>query len=72
MAVSYPTRCKIVDVTGQEKYGVALRTPDESKPHIGKVGIARLVDAHGGQLVMITLDDGTVIGGHECWWEPEP
>lgn len=66
MEVKYPTRCRIVDVTGKEKFGLPLRTPDESKSHIGKEGLAERYRSE----VRITLDDGTIIFGHECWWEP--
>ena len=69
MAIKYPTRCKILDVTGVEVFpGILGRTPEESKPHIGKEGLAERV----GKDVQITLDDGTIIFGHECWWEPMP
>ena len=67
MATTYPTRCRIVDVTGEEWHGIQIRTPDESRPHIGKEGVAAL-DRRGD--VRVTLDDGTVLMGYECWWEP--
>ena len=67
--MKYPTRCKIVDVTGMIRdFGdikIPLRTPEESKPHIGKEGLAEKT----GKDVRITLDDGTVIFGYECWWK---
>ena len=68
--VEYPTRCRIVDVTGQEIYpGIVGRTPEVSKPHIGKEGLAENL----GQLdVRITLDDGTILEGCDCWWESIP
>jgi hypothetical protein len=44
-----------------------MRTPDKSKPHIGKQGLAYEID---GLNVRITLDDGTVLMGYECWWKP--
>lgn len=67
METNYPTRCKIVDVTGEEFIpGFARRTPDESKPHIDKEGLAERV----GENVRITLDDGAIIWGYDCWWEP--
>ena len=69
MDAEYPTRCRIVDVTGQEVLpGIEGRTPDESKPHIGKLGLAEEV----GDNVRITLDDGTIIWGYDCWWVPIP
>lgn len=63
--MEYPVRCKIVDVTGQKKLGFELKTPETSVPHIGKKGVANLLE--NGR-VMITLDDGSIIYGDECWW----
>lgn len=65
--IQYPTRCEIIDVTGVEVFpGLEGRTPKESKPHIGKKGLAEEVDEN----VRITLDDGTILWGYECWWVP--
>ena len=65
--IEYPTRCKIIDVTGIEvSPGLEGRTPEESKPHIGKEGLAERVDGD----VRITLDGGGILYGWECWWEP--
>lgn len=65
----YPVRCKIIDVTGFEILpGIECRTPDVSKPHIGKEGIAE--ELSDEFTVKITLDDGTTLYGYECWWEP--
>lgn len=65
----YPVRCRIIDVTGFELIpGLIANTPDVSKPHIGKEGIAERAD--DGINVKITLDDGTILYGYECWWEP--
>ncbi len=71
--MEYPTRCEIVDVTGMNKEiipgtGVIARTPDTSKSHIGKQGVAEKIDGNFGG-VKITLDDGTVLLGSECWWK---
>ncbi len=67
---NYPTRCKIVDVTGQEVFpGIEGRTPDESKPHIDKEGLAEL---SSDGMVRITLDDGNILYGCDCWWVPIP
>ncbi len=64
-----PTRCIIVDVDGDEIFpGIIAKTPKISKPHIGKHGLAEEDDNLN---VKITLDDGTVIMGYECWWQPE-
>ena len=39
--------------------------------YIGKVGtITGLRNIEGCMSPLITLDDGAVIGGWECWWEP--
>ena len=69
IASEYPTRCRIVDATGQEVLpGVMGQTPDESKPHIGKEGLAELTADRLN--VRITLDDGTILMGYDCWWVP--
>ena len=68
MGIKYPTRCEIIDVTGIEVLpGVEGNTPDESKPFIGQSGLAeRTPDGD----IKITLDNGGVIFGHDCWWKP--
>jgi hypothetical protein len=74
--IKYPVRCRIIDVTGEKSYGIPIKTPDISKPHIGKEGIAKKIfyepeaDDIFDWYIQITLDDGTIIYGHECWWEP--
>lgn len=66
----YPVRCKIVDVEGKDVgFGFMGRTPEESKPHIGKEGTAVLENKF---FVKITLDDGAVIFGSQCWWDALP
>lgn len=67
LPIQYPTRARIIDVTGKTLHGVGIRTPDVSTPHIGKLGTAEKVDDLN---VRITLDDGAVLMGYECWWEP--
>ena len=65
--ITYPTRCRIVDVSGMKIFpGIIGNTPVKSLPHIGKTGLAERCEGD----VKITLDDGTVIYGHECWWVP--
>ena len=64
--VDYPIRCTIIDVDGGALHGI--RTLEKSKPHIGKRGFAELNERGG---VRITLDDGTVLWGCECWWVPD-
>lgn len=66
----YPVRARIIDVTGQALSGnpdVLIKTPDVSKPHVGKEGRASQ-DSDGD--IVLMLDDGTVLYGYECWWEP--
>lgn len=65
--MKYPQKAKILDVTGIEVLpGIEGITPNESKPHIGKTGIAEEIDDN----VRITLEDGSVLWGYECWWKP--
>jgi hypothetical protein len=65
--MNYPVRCKIVDVAGCEVYpGLIAATPDVSRAHIGKKGLAE----RDGINVKITLDDGSILYGYECWWTP--
>lgn len=66
--VHYPTRCRIIDVTGRIVGEFRLNTPEVSRPHVGKEGLAE----KEGDTVRITLDDETVLFGNECWWEPIP
>jgi len=78
MRIKYPVRCVIVDAGGMplseeadidgNAVQMVARTPDESRPHIGKHGLAELVSEFD---VKITLDDGNIIHGYECWWIPE-
>lgn len=69
MKIKYPIRCRIIDVDGTgHKVGVFLtKTPDESKPHVGKEGLA---ERDENNHVRITLDDGSVLMGWEAWWAP--
>lgn len=67
--VDYPVRARIIDVTGEmlPNTNIALRTPEASKPFIGREGLAEKL-ANGR--VRVTLDGGGTIFGDECWWEP--
>ena len=65
--VKYPVRCRIIDATGKEFHGIPMRNPDEAVSHIGKTGTA--YESSVG--VTIQLDDGNIIHGYQCWWEPE-
>ena len=72
--ITYPVRCRIVEASGREiAPGLVTATPPESGPHIGKTGLAEEVpdpDGFFGTSVRITLDDGGIIYGYECWWIP--
>ncbi len=65
---SYPVKCCIIDVDGLSFSSVHdAATPEVSVPHIGKRGSAdKTIDGR----VTITLEDGSIIYGDECWWEP--
>ena len=64
--MEYPVRCRIVDPTGEPfALGMTKRAPSESMPHVGKEGLAEKLIEN----VRITLDDGTILWGYECWWE---
>ena len=66
----YPMRCVIIDPNGSEVMpGIGGIAPPKSIPHIGKHGIAERVS--GSMSPRITLDDGAVLRGYECWWIPE-
>lgn len=66
--IKYPVRCQIIDADGAEVAGAfTAQTPEASRPHIGKEGLAELVDEWH---VRITLDDGNIINGEDCWWVP--
>lgn len=68
---SYPVRVRIKDVTGKIWNGMAIATPEESMPYIGKEGLAeKIPDPEIEYAIRITLDNGHIIYGHECWWEP--
>jgi hypothetical protein len=70
--MKYPTRCRIIDPTGEEVETEAgtlmLNAPDVSKPKLGRHGTAFLEP--DGMNVRIELDDGSTLMGYECWWEP--
>lgn len=70
--MKYPVRCVIIDPDGMvinpEHPNIVATTPDVSKPHVGKHGLA---DREDFWTVKITLDDGSIIYGYECWWVPE-
>lgn len=65
--MKYPIRCQIVNADGDTFLGFPTASPKVSIPHIGKRGLAEKIDDY---TVRITLDDGNVIYGYECWWKP--
>ncbi len=66
MTIEYPVRCQIIDVFDVVVGNFQYKTPEVSKPHIGKYGLAEEIEGK----VKITLDDGNIIYGYECWWMP--
>jgi hypothetical protein len=69
-------RVKVVSVAGTEVFpGIIGADPDAAKPHFEKYGWC---DEEGRPDPLepsyinpkITLDDGTIIWGYECWWTP--
>jgi hypothetical protein len=49
--------------------GAGLKNPHPE--HIGKLGIiSKITRVQGTLTPIITLEDGTEVGGWECWWEP--
>ena len=66
---TYPVRCRIEDVAGQEMApGFIAATPKVSVPYIGAEGDAELI----GDNVKITLDNGAILYGYQCWWTALP
>ena len=68
----YPTRARIIDVSGEIWQGLAIATPPESRPYIGEEGWAEMLDPTDPFSVRITLDSGAVLWGWQCWWEALP
>ena len=69
----YPVRCVIVETEGKtiemlDGTVLNLVTPEISKSHIGKHGLVELTEDMN---VKITLDDGNILYGYECWWKQE-
>jgi len=68
--MTYPVRCQIIDPIGATvnigRVDLQNKAPPKSIPHIGKKGLAERVRDD----VKITLDDGNIIYGYECWWIP--
>lgn len=65
-------RVKVVQAEGEEvRPGLIAQDPDAAKPHFEKLGWCEINAVHpiGISNPKITLDDGTVLWGMECWWE---
>jgi hypothetical protein len=59
-------RARIIDPKGKELVpGLGAVCPEQALPHIGKEGVVEWTPLGP----RITLDDGTVLMGSECWWE---
>ena len=68
-------RVEVVSAEGVEVFpGVIGADPAVAKPNIGKLGWceedAEVPGMPGYLNPRITLDDGTVIWGYQCWWKP--
>jgi hypothetical protein len=53
--------------------GVVAADPATAVPNFGKYGWCEMnafCPALGEENPKITLDDGTVIWGYQCWWQP--
>jgi hypothetical protein len=75
----FPVAVLIIDVDDEhgtvQWNGMSIQTPEPSKPYIGQVGTAERVadpDPEMGifDTVRITMPDGHVLWGWECWWAP--
>ena len=68
----YPVRCVIIDIAGEvinpNFPDIVAKTPEASKPYIGERGLAEKINEWD---VKITLDNGDILHGYECWWMPE-
>jgi hypothetical protein len=61
-------RCKVIDPRYAEYPGYSHKfvAPRKSLPHIDKLGYA---ERGNDNVIKITLDDGNILYGYECWWE---
>ncbi len=59
---TFPMRCQIVE---GNPYDGPPRSEDGS-PYIGEFGVVDMVDGKE----VVTLDNGTVVDGSQCWWAP--
>lgn len=72
-------RARVVSVAGTEVFpGIIGADPDAAKPHLEKYGwcdengVPDPINEPTYTNPKITLDDGTIIWGYECWWKPIP
>lgn len=65
-------RIRIVDATKSKEIIGQYRPVNPHPEHIGKLGtiIGSEDCGNGYSTPQIRLDDGTLITGAECWWEP--
>lgn len=67
------TRVKIVRAAGMEVVpGTIAADPPKAQPHADELGWMTMepAEALGGRPnPKITLDNGTVLWGYECWWD---
>lgn len=67
-------RVRIVEAAGTAlPGGLMAADPPAAQPHFEKLGwcIDAPCEALGGRgNPKITLDDGSVLWGYQCWWEP--
>jgi hypothetical protein len=64
-------RVRVEDAAGQSFFGVPTANPDVAVPNLGKTGWCEqnaFCPELGRNNPRITLDDGTVIWGYQCWW----
>ena len=64
-------RVRIAQAEGRTMAGIPLRDPHPE--HIAKLGTIiaeEELTGWGFGIPVIKLDDGTVLRGSECWWEP--
>lgn len=66
-----PVRVKVVSAAGVEVLpGVIGADPEKAQPHLEKLGwmVEEVHPQLGRKNPKITLDDGSIIWGCECWW----
>jgi hypothetical protein len=64
-------RVRVEDATGQSFFGLPTANPAVAVPNLGKTGWCEqnaFCPELGRNNPRITLDDGAVIWGYQCWW----